>query len=377
MEDIENTREIALQSELDKLRKRNKLLLVFLVFFMIVAVFFFIANTKIRNNSNRIILTLNQGMVKSLGAITSKNEKVFWEFQIELMENPLKVKPYFDSAMKARDYSEDMVKFISYLKTQMIADAEFGVKWKFDDPDKWSVADSMSLINIDSKNNCNIPKEILNGPSYNGSSDRATELKKKLEDYYKKISDFFDTGSRYRNTIEENRISNFAFKYDFSGRKVENWVDYYFMNNSLVEDIALFNKLIIDIRVIEGDVISSLVSNIGSYDNFRWFTIGCFVIPESTFIHVGDQYKAGILLAAYDSKKPPDVYIGDTITHVGKKLDNTKNEKGLVEYTAFASSPGKKVYTGWVSIVKPGATSFTYYNFSGTYIVGNNSSNPN
>ena len=66
----------------------------------------------------------------------------------------------------------------------------------------------------------------------------------------------------------------------------------------------------------------------------------------------------------------PDIFIGDTNTHVGEQLDKAKFEDGMGVYSVSGSGVGEKKYTGWISIVKPGETTPTYYNFSSSYIVG-------
>jgi len=366
---IKEESESALQLEFKKIKRRNKILLVFLIFFVCVAVFFFYDTIKIRDYDNRVIFSLNEGINTSLGDLESLNELILSNFSKILMERPTKVRPYFDKATLAQKYSDDLVKYIAKLRTQIIAYTIAGVRMKTTDIETWSLTETMSLISVCSKNNCIKPTEILIGSLIDGSGGEGITLKKKLEEFRKSMFNLFEIKSRDRDWVEKNTLLNLANEESYSCSKVEDWLDYHFKNNTLMADVAFLSKLIIDIKSIEKDVIVKLFNEIDSYDNRGFIKITPWVFPESNYIPAGSQYKARILLTAYNPNYTPDIYIGDTITHIGKLLDRTKYDNGMGLYSVYCSSPGKKKYTGWITIIKPGETEPTYYNFSGSYIV--------
>ncbi len=166
---------------------------------------------------------------------------------------------------------------------------------------------------------------------------------------------------------------NFPFKlddtYSITEGKTVDWVRNNFFHTVLAADVALLNKMLIDVKTVEGDVIAKLYANVDA-SSFKFDKIVAKVVAPTSYIMSGSEYKANIFLAAYDSKKMPEIYIGDTVSHKGELLDKTKFEDGMGVYSTVGSGVGEKKYTGWISIVKPGETTPTFYNFANSYFVG-------
>lgn len=313
---------------------------------------------------------VNDGLLTSLENTTSKNDLIYANFAKSMLENPGKVKPYYDNAIKAQNYATELVNYINDLRISITAYAEFGIKEKSADPAKWAWADTMSVGNIQKKDNYDMPMEILIGQSEDGSGGKGMELKKKLEEYKKNMIGLLMSQKDKESAAKSFPINTEDAYSKNEGRKL-NWVIRNFYHTVLVADIALLNKLIIDVKSVEGDVIAKLFSSVDA-SSFKFDQIVAKVVAPSSYILAGNEYKANIFLAAYDSKKSPDIYIGsDTINHTGGQLlDKAKFENGMGVYTAGAAGIGEQKYTGWISLVKPGETSPTYYNFSSSYFVG-------
>lgn len=311
---------------------------------------------------------VNQGLVTSQENTTSKNELIYSNFNKALMENPVKVKPYFDNAIKAQNYTKEIVNYITELRTQIVAFTEFGIKDKASDPTQWAIADTMQLANVSAKDNYDKPMEILIGQSEDGSAGKGLELQTKLEAFKKNMVDLLFS-KKDKEAAEKSFPINTAKSYSYTAGKMENWVMRNFFHTVLAADVALLNKFLIDVKTVEGDVIAKLYSSVDA-SSFKFDKIVGRVVSESNYIMSGSEYKANIFLAAYDSKKSPDIYIGDTISHVGTLLDKTKFEDGMGVYTTSGSGIGEQKFTGWISIVKPGETTPTFYNFASSYFVG-------
>jgi gliding motility-associated protein GldM len=333
---------------------------------------------------------VNGGLVTSQENTTSKNELIYSNFEKSLKENPIKVKPYYDNAIKAQKYADELVKYVSDLRTQIIAFTEFGIKDKSSDAASWGIADTMQLSSVGAKDNYDKPMEILIGQSEDGSAGSGAVLKTKLEDFKKKMLDLiYDLKNaeaekitdaskksitlqnikKERETSEKNFPIDTKDAFSYTEGKVENWIVRNFYHTVLVADVSLLNKFIVDVKTVEGDVIAKLYSSVDA-SSFKFDKIVGRVVSESNYILLGSEYKANIFLAAYDSKKSPDIYIGDTTTHVGELLDKTKFEDGMGVYTRSGSGIGEQKYTGWISLVKPGETTPTYYNFASSFMVG-------
>jgi gliding motility-associated protein GldM len=311
---------------------------------------------------------VNQGLVTSQENTKSKNELIYSNFAKALMENPVKVKPYYDNALKAQKYADELVKYITELRTQIIAATEFGVKDKASNPEKWALADTIQLSNVSAKDNYDSPMRILIGNTEDGAGAKGGELKTKLETYKQNMIDLL-FNKKDKESAAKSFPINTAPAFSYTEGKVENWVMRNFYHTVLAADVALLNKFLVDVKTVEGDVIAKLFSAVDA-SSFKFDKIVGKVVAESNYVLLGSEYKANIFLAAYDSKKMPDIYIGDTITHVGEPLDKTKFEDGMGVYSLSASGIGEKKYTGWISIVKPGETNPTYYNFASSYFVG-------
>lgn len=313
---------------------------------------------------------VNDGLLTSLENTTSKNDLIYANFAKSMMENPGKVKPFYDRALKAQSYAEELSKYINELRIQITAYTEFGIKEKSSDAAKWLCADTMNVSNIQAKDNFDKPMEILIGQSEDGSKGKGMELKNKLDEYKKNMIDLLMTQKDKDIAAKSFPINTEESYSKMEGKKL-NWVVRNFFHTVLVADIALLNKLMIDVKSVEGDVIAKLFSSVDA-SSFKFDQITAKVVAPSSYILAGNEYKANIFLAAYDSKKSPDIYIGtDTINHTGGQLlDKAKFENGMGVYTAGAAGVGEKKYTGWISVVKPGETMPTYYNFSSSYFVG-------
>jgi gliding motility-associated protein GldM len=311
---------------------------------------------------------VNQGLVTSQENTTSKNELIYANFAKAMMESPLKVKPYYDNAIKAKKYTEEIAKYIAELRTEIIAWTEYGVKDKASDPAKWTMADTIDLGGISAKDSYDKPMEILIGQSEEGADGKGKVLQTKLETFKKNMIDLLFS-KKDKDASEKSFPIDTKDAYSFTEGKNENWVRRNFYHTVLAADVALLNKFLIDVKTVEGDVISKLYSAVDA-SSFKFDKIAAKVVSESNYILLGSEYKANIFLAAYDSKKSPDIFIGDTISHVGEPLDKAKFEDGMGVYTTGGSGVGEKKYTGWISIVKPGETTPTFYNFSSSYVVG-------
>ena len=108
----------------------------------------------------------------------------------------------------------------------------------------------------------------------------------------------------------------------------KNWQEYMFEDMPVAAAVTLLSKLQSDVRYAEGEVLHSLVSNIGLKD-IRVNKLEAFVVPSSTKLFPGDQMTAKMVLAAVDTTQVPEVYVN------GRKIQGdtyTFNVGGVGEY---------------------------------------------
>lgn len=311
---------------------------------------------------------VNEGLKTSQTNVSSKNALIYTNFEKASMENPVKVKPYLDNALKAKAIADSLSSYIKNLRTRVIAYTEFKVKDKNKDPEIWAIADTISLADIQAKDNYDMPMEILIGGTEDGSKGEGIVLKNKLAKFKTDMLALLKDEND-KKSVEKNFPFKLDDTYSITEGKTVDWVRNNFFHTVLAADVALLNKMLIDVKTVEGDVIAKLYANVDA-SSFKFDKIVAKVVAPTSYIMSGSEYKANIFLAAYDSKKMPEIYIGDTVSHKGELLDKTKFEDGMGVYSTVGSGVGEKKYTGWISVVKPGETTPTFYNFASSYFVG-------
>src|SRR4051812_5540122 len=84
----------------------------------------------------------------------SKNDLLYSKFSKALADNKTKTKPWFDKAQEAKKKSAELCAFIDEIKSEMYQKIQKIEK---------GVADTFQLKNLDSKDENNIPTELMIG----------------------------------------------------------------------------------------------------------------------------------------------------------------------------------------------------------------------
>ncbi len=91
----------------------------------------------------------------------------------------------------------------------------------------------------------------------------------------------------------------------------KNWQEYMFESMPVAAAVTLLSKLQSDIRYAEGEVLHSLVANVGVKD-IRVNKIDAFVVPDKTTLYPGERLTAHIIMAAVDTTQQPEIYVNGT-----------------------------------------------------------------
>ena len=313
---------------------------------------------------------VNDGLKTSQVNTSNKNDLIYSNFQKASMNNPTKVKPFLDNALKAQKYSQDLSKFISELKTKVIAYTEYGITDEKSNPELWKEADTKSLAEVDSKDNYDKPMHILIGETEDGSKGEALVLKNKFEQYKKDMLALIDD-QKDKAALDKS----FPIKTEDVDDKSEgklSWINHNFHHTVLAADVAIFNKFLVDVKTVEGDVISKLYSAVDAGD-FKFDQVVAKVVPKSSYVLLGSDYEADIFVAAYDSKLTPDVSVWEGLDSIiGKPAgEGTKvpGEAGLSKYKVPASGVGEKKFAGIIYLKAPSG-GVKEYPFHSSYTVG-------
>lgn len=148
------------------------------------------------------------------------------------------------------------------------------------------------------------------------------------------------------------------------------WLKFRFEHYPLAAALAFLSQMQAEIRNAEADIINAMVAE-GLGEQIQVNKVSALMIPQSTNVMQGADFKAEVVMAAYDSTLVPDVYLfkydskGNRIGTDEKKLD-VKDGAGVVEIPA--SSVGS-YFWGGVIRVKNEEGKFKEYPFQSEYSV--------
>jgi len=144
-----------------------------------------------------------------------------------------------------------------------------------------------------------------------------------------------------------------------------------FYRTILAATVTILNKTKAEIYNAEFDVVNNLYSSIDAL-NFKFDKIQAKVIPRSSYIFLGEEYQAEILVGAYDTKQNPDVrYVlgADTLTPGNYRNATTlEGSQGLVILKLAGSSEGLKKFAGIIKVVSPLGDTMAFH-FKDEFIV--------
>ncbi len=308
-------------------------------------------------------VVVNESMETTNSNFSKKLESTYSKFEAQYQLNPNKVKPYWEKAMAARRISQQLEHYVDSIKYVVIM--------RTDKLDSYEDAKKLLLSKAKRKDNYDYPTRYFIGSSNDGSAGEARILKNKIEAYKKQMLELVDP--KYRSAIKIGMDTEGPF-YDATGVK-QNWEIHNFYRTILAATVTILNKIKAEIYNAEFDVVNSIYSSVSAED-FKFNVIKARVVPQSRFVFAGEEYKAEILVAAYDSTNNPKVkYIfgADTITPANEGSAKTlEGSGGVVWLNIPAGGSGLQRYAGYIQVMDPSGTPRNYY-FSEEYIVGKRS----
>jgi len=274
-------------------------------------------------------------------------------FKKAYLAAPEKVGEKYKKAQQAQEYSKKMVEYINKLRFDLIEKVEGPGKGK------------IKLSEVGAKDNYDIPTTFFIGQNPNNC--KAKDLKNEIEKFKKNMLALLDA----KDTSKVRLGLATDGKYTNAEGASESWENHHFYNIVTAAVVVTLNKLIMETKNAEFDIINQLYSSV-SADDFKFDQIGAKVVPKSTFVISGDSYEADIFVAAYDTKQKPTIIVGsdvDTITNTviggGEPVDVAL---GVGKYKVGASGSGEKKYGGIISIKTPSGGTKSYW-FKGAYNV--------
>ena len=239
-------------------------------------------------------ILVDEGLRKSNDNFELRNKDIYKAFETQNKLNPLKVERWKNDAFSVQAKADTMVNFIQQWKEVLAktADGPLG------HPDS-----------LQSKDNYDIPGQIMLPATKPKKSWPGVELKNRIESYRTDLIGLIDPKEQLLRSAIESNLDTSAPTGTEEG--VKTWEQNLFSEVPIAAVMALMSKLQNDIRNTETMAIQYLFRQITAKD-FKVNDVEAFIIPKSTYIVKGGRMEAQILLAASDTTKQPDIEVNST-----------------------------------------------------------------
>ncbi len=304
------------------------------------------------NISKEIInafVTVNDSLQTSKENAIVRNTGLYDMFDRAMKNDPVKTKPFNDKAQSIKKYAQEVNDYIEGVKTELILKVE-GLEEGAAVPE---VAD------IGRKDDYDIPTNIMCGDKADGTGHKATELKGKMNDFK---SNILKTLSPEDKKLFESKLNQIISTDDPAPEKVRDdkrtWEMATFYHNPIVASVALLTKFQSDVRNVESELVNHLLSSIDA-ENFKFDALQARVIAPTSYVLLGQEYKADVFLAAYSTTSNPEITL--------EGGQSVPVEGGMGRYIVKPTSEGVKKWGGVIKVKKPDNT-YEEYPFQQEYI---------
>jgi gliding motility-associated protein GldM len=286
-----------------------------------------IAATTVTDHVLDAFRNLTVSLETSTKNVQSTVSNTFASFEATKLKNePERARPVYERAMQVKKYAADLDAYINETKS-LLVEKGGGIEE--------GSGDVKARADIDIS-----PRIMV-------KQGRALELKKRIEDTKNKILSALDPKEREGLKLALNAQDPPKRK----GALQATWEEDNFGEGiPLTAAITALTKIQADLRNTESDVVKKILGEadkaVINLDRFE-----AVAVAPSSYILIGQQYKASVFLTASDSKTNPEIIIG------GQKL-NIVDGKGI--YTAAATSEGLKKWSGIIRIKQTDGTEKEY-----------------
>lgn len=281
---------------------------------------------------------VDQGLVKTTEIYSEKNLVLYKDFEQQYAQNPVKVGPWKERSDEVRRRTEELIDYIQDLKIEIITANGQG------DPEDGVVDENKEIYgeHIAGKDKPDIPHHILIG-EFNG---KAYDLKDKIVEYREYLLGLIDEESvATYHSIETNLNTDDPPKNEEGEKK--SWEVKYFAHMPIAAVMPLLTKIQLDIRNSEAEAVQYLFTQI-SAGSIPFNKLEATVIPNTSYVLQGNEYKADVFIAAFDTTAAPEVLIG--------QYDSTFNEEtGEYEYKMVGGYDSLDVVNGRGKFSKMGS----------------------
>ncbi len=303
-------------------------------------------------------IVVNESVELTNETFNQKLQETYVAFEKKYQNNQNKVKPFWDKANQAKVLSDEMVAYIEGVKWELVSKTE---KITVDS------AKTVAVVEMRNKDDYSTPTNYFMGDSEDGAKGEGKELKRRIEEYRQQMLNILDAEDRDRIKLG---LKTDGIYTDADGL-ILNWIQYNFFNTVVAADITILNKIITEVYNAEFDVINFLFDDIDAED-FKYDKIEAKILPKTNYVFLGDEYEAEIIVAAYDTKQNPEVFLLQGVDSLPESQVSRaipiEGEKGMVKISLPGESVGIKKFAGIIK-VKTGVGDVNNYYFNDEFVV--------
>ena len=207
-----------------------------LMYVVLMAMLALNISTEVLNGFSIVEESLNRTTANS----SKQNKAIFDDFEQQMKKNPAKVREWFEKATAVKNMSDSLFNFAQRLKLEIVREAD----GKDADP-----------LNIENKDDLEAAAQVMLSPA----TGQGHKLFEAINNYRRQILSYVsDPGQR--KIIESNLSTAVPQNENTLGK---NWEEYMFEDMPVAAAVTLLSKLQSDVRYAEGEVLHSLLANVG------------------------------------------------------------------------------------------------------------------
>ena len=199
---------------------------------------------------------VEESLKRTTASSSLQNKEIYGSFEEMMEKNPTKVREWFEKATMVKNMSDSLYNFAQELKIEIVRKAD---------------GKNGNLDNIENKDNLEAAGEVLLAPG----THKGRKLYDAINSYRERIL------TMVNDPLQKKIIAaNLSTKVPKSSNATlgKNWQEAMFENMPVAAAVTLLSKLQSDVRYAEGEVLHSLIANVGLKD-IRVNKLSAFVIP--------------------------------------------------------------------------------------------------
>ena len=325
-------------------------------------------------NVSKVVLNafvvVNESLAVTNETFEGKNEYMYNALASAQLSDP-KAVPYYKASLKVKKLAEEMDDYILTLRGTIINAVQSDVSVE--------EGKTFNLMDVEAKDNYDIPMHIMVGPTEDASKGKARELRNRLDEYRKNLLDILNSpeillpnkpeiiktlGDLGIDTEDPSKKPGADKMYYADHAEEARWETSKFDHMPVPAAVAMLTQIENQIKNAEATIINKLLSGIGSTD-FKFDTLAAKVIPKSNYVVQGGEYEADLFVAAFSTSANPKVFIGEGYDSVKNeltgKIDSVPVINGMGKLKIPAGSVGPKKYAAMIEVTNSATKEVTKY----------------